>query len=130
MKPESPSPQSMFAPQKVSNDDEDVLQETLHRYSHRFFVLGGIAIFLLALVLYMYYSKVGTPVAHLEHNTETQVTTTQSPGTTASDMEAPPLAVAADGTSSSVQCPDGTSRLIYIDTQPLCCQGDVCSEVQ
>jgi hypothetical protein len=122
-------------------EDEDFAPEQVTRWKR----MSAAALVLLAVVAYLYETKIDAPIERLEQNIESQVVNRPQPTQQVLQVpdEAPQKpdltlvnsAKAAnplnDGVlSASVTCPAGTTRMIYIDDQALCCQGKQCSEAQ
>lgn len=120
-------------------DDEEFAPEQVTRWKR----MGAAALVLLAVVAYLYETKIDNPIERLEQNIESEVVNRPQPvqqvlqvpdeAPQKPDLSLVNSAKAAnpltDGVlRESVTCPAGTTRMIYIDEQPLCCQGKVCNE--
>lgn len=92
-----------------------IASEQLHRWK----IMGAIVLVLLAVVGYLYQTKIGAPVGRLESNVESQVVT-----------QAPTTGYGINDSRTGVECPMGTTRVIHIENQALCCQNNICNEAQ
>lgn len=124
---------------EVYEDEEEFAPEQVTRWKR----MSAAALVLLAVVAYLYETKIDNPIERLEQNIESEVVNRPQPvqqvlqvpdeAPQKPDLSLVNSAKAAnpltDGVlRESITCPAGTTRMIYIDEQPLCCQGKLCNE--